>query len=295
MDVGHVRSIRWVKDDNPNSVVNSDPILTKNGKTAAQNRWIAYNKSKGQYTSAMEHAVPEQFWVDKTQCRYINDRGVVENTTLADCAQGISAVKAIAIAQSQGQKLYTINPSNRDGALPKLRLGGDAGAEIRSAIEAGKEVTFHESQINSQGWHGIGYIIIDPDTGAGSYLIEGAGNGGVLLFLGAFIGLMIAEILIMTVATVASGGLAVGAALILAGVAMTMLIPVLALTSEILKDATDEQKACFVGGLFLGLGAATFSLGAILGATLNRILFYIGVAAGIAIPSTGDVGSCVRA
>ncbi|WP_377780101.1 transglutaminase domain-containing protein [Comamonas odontotermitis] len=295
MDVGHVRSVRWVKDDNPQSQINSDPNLTKNGKTAAQNRWIAYNKAKGQYSSAMEHTVPDQYWIDKNQCKYVDDKGVTQNPAKADCAQGISAVKAITIAQSQGQKIYTINPSNRDTALPKLSLGGDAGAEIRSAIEAGKEVTFHESSINAYGWHGMGYTITDADTGAGAYLIEGAGNGAILLFLGAFIGLMIAEILIMTVATVATGGLAVGAALIIAGVAITMLIPVLALASEMLKDATDDQKNCFVGGLFLGLGAATFSLGAILGAALNKILFYVGVAAGLAIPSTGDVGSCVRA
>ncbi|WP_347486128.1 hypothetical protein ABFV80_001148 [Vandammella animalimorsus] len=70
MDIGHVRSIRWVKDDNPNSPINNKPELTQNGKTAAQNRWIAYNKAKGQYSSAQEHATPEAFWVDKNQCRY---------------------------------------------------------------------------------------------------------------------------------------------------------------------------------------------------------------------------------
>jgi hypothetical protein len=70
MDIGHLRSIRWVKDDNPQSAINAKPELTSNGKSAAQNRWIAYNKLRGQYNSAMEHAVPEQFWVDKSQCRY---------------------------------------------------------------------------------------------------------------------------------------------------------------------------------------------------------------------------------
>ena len=45
---------------------------------------------------------------------------------------------------------------------------------------AGKEVTFHEKSINAHGWTGVGYIIVDPDTGAGAYLIEGKGNGGDL-------------------------------------------------------------------------------------------------------------------
>lgn len=181
MDVGHLRYIRWVKDDHPSSPINSDPALTQNGKRAAQNRWITYNKGQGQYASAMEHATLEEFWVDRSQCRHTDSNGQTQNPTMATCAEGISAVKAIAIAQSQGQKIYTINQSNRATALPKLTLGGDVGAEIRNAIQAGKEVVFHEHAINAHGWTGFGYIIVDPDTGAGAHMIEGRGNGGMLL------------------------------------------------------------------------------------------------------------------
>jgi hypothetical protein len=130
----------------------------------------------------MEHAVPEQFWVDKTQCRYDNEQGQAQNPAKQDCAQAISAVKAIAIAQAQGQRIYTINQSNAATALPKLPVGGTVGQEIRSAIQAGKEVTVHERQISAHGFAGYGYIITDPQTGAGAYLIEGRGNGGNLLF-----------------------------------------------------------------------------------------------------------------
>ena len=171
MDIGHMRYMRWVQDDNPQSAINNKPELTANGKSAAQNRWIAYNKMRGQYASAMEAAAPEAFWVDKTQCRYQDSSGVIQNPALADCQQAISAVKAIAIAEQQGQKVYTINQQNRATALPKLTIGGDVGDEIRNAINAGKEVTFHEGAINAYGWTGSGYSIIDPDTGVGSYLI----------------------------------------------------------------------------------------------------------------------------
>ena len=181
MDIGHLRSIRWVKDDNPQSAINAKPELTHNGKSAAQNRWIAYNKLRGQYNSAMEHAVPEQFWVDKSQCRYENEQGQIQNPTQADCAQAVSAVKAIAIAQAEGQRIYTIDQSNAATALPKLSVGGTVGQEIRSAIEAGKEVTFHERGINAHGFSGYGYVITDPETGGGAYLIEGRGNGAILL------------------------------------------------------------------------------------------------------------------
>ena len=178
MDIGHLRHVRWVKDDDPKSQINNKPELTANGKSAAQNRWIAYNKMRGHYSSAMEHAVPEQFWVDKNQCKHTDENGIIKNPALRPCAEGISAVKAITIAQSQGQKIYTINRNNAAMALPKLPVGGDTGAEIRNAIQAGKEVTVHQSPINSHGWTGYGYVVVDPDTGAGGYIIEGKGNGG---------------------------------------------------------------------------------------------------------------------
>jgi hypothetical protein len=267
IDVGHVRSVRWVKDDNPQSQINSDPNLTKNGKTAAQNRWIAYNKAKGQYSSAMEHAVPEEFWVDKSQCRYLDDKGVTQNPTKADCAQGISAVKAIAIAQSQGQKIYTINQSNRDTALPKMSLGGDAGAEIRSAIDAGKEVTFHESSINAFGWHGVGYSITDADTGAGAYLIEGAGNGGVLALFGA--GLVI--VLGMYLAPLLAGAALLAVCLL---ISIAVHVAILALADLIMSGELNP------GDIFTGSAAAL---------SLIRALATLLTALGITVAAPGGV------
>ena len=178
MDIGHLRHIRWVKDDDPKSQINDKPELKQNNKSAAQNRWIAYNKMRGQYASAMEHAAPEAFWVDKTKCSHTDENGRIQNPTLNPCAEAISAVKAIAIAQSEGQKIYTINKQNAQTALQKLPIGGEVGSEIRNAVNAGKEVTVHEKSINKHGWKGFGYIVIDPETGAGAYIIEGSGNGG---------------------------------------------------------------------------------------------------------------------
>ena len=185
IDVGHLRHIRWTQDDNPQSAINNKPELTHSGRTAAHNRWIAYNKMRGQYSSAMEHAIPEQFWVDRNKCSYLDDKGQLKNPNLQPCQEAISAVKAIAIAQSQGQKIYTINKDNAATALPKLQLSSTVGQEIRNAIEAGKEVTFHEKAISAHGWSGQGYIIVDPETGAGAYLIEGRGSGGFIAALAA--------------------------------------------------------------------------------------------------------------
>ena len=178
MDIGHLRHVRWVKDDDPKSQINDKPELKQNNKSAAQNRWIAYNRMRGQYASAMEHAAPEAFWVDKMKCSYTDENERIQNPTLNPCAEAISAVKAIAIAQSEGQKIYTINKANAQTALAKLPIGGEVGSEIRNAVNAGKEVTVHEKSINKHGWKGFGYIVIDPETGAGAYIIEGNGNEG---------------------------------------------------------------------------------------------------------------------
>ena len=68
---------------------------------------------------------------------------------------------------------------NAPNAIAALAASG-AGGEIKEAIQAGMEVTFHERGINAHGWSCTGYSIVDPETGVGSYLIEGKGNGGEL-------------------------------------------------------------------------------------------------------------------
>lgn len=95
-------------------------------------------------------------------------------------AQGISAVKALALASQQGQKIWTINQSNVNLALSRINLGADAENDIRNAVNAGKIATAHETRINFNGWVGEGYTLIDPQTGAGGYIISGGGNGGEL-------------------------------------------------------------------------------------------------------------------
>ena len=96
-------------------------------------------------------------------------------------AQGISAVKALAIASAQGQKIWTISQNNLETAMAALQLDADSKAEIRAGVLAGNVVTAHEKPINFNGWVGEGYTIIDPQTGAGAYKIAGGGNGAIVV------------------------------------------------------------------------------------------------------------------
>lgn len=50
--------------------------------------------------------------------------------------------------------------------------------DITNAVNAGKVVTVSKTNINFNGWNGCGYIITNPETGAGGYMISGGTNGG---------------------------------------------------------------------------------------------------------------------
>jgi hypothetical protein len=134
---------------------------------------IAYLRQVGSAGSGFENAVPERMFADTT--KPLNDPSQ---------PQGVSAVKVLAIAASQGQKIYTLNQHNQalhPTILAQIIIDPEARAEILNALAAGKEVTVHASPITQSGWTGSGYTVLDPDTGAGAYKISGGANGGALL------------------------------------------------------------------------------------------------------------------
>lgn len=120
-------------------------------------------------SSALEHSVPEQFF-----------------STAENSAKGISSVKALQLANSQGIPIYTISQSNVATILPQLKLDSGMIGDIQNAVNAGKIVTAPKNDIVFNGWTGSGYIIIDPNTNAGAYMISGGSNGAYFSYIGAF-------------------------------------------------------------------------------------------------------------
>lgn len=141
----------WVADVNANT--DGDANKRRN-----------FQLQTGMLSSALEHAVPEQMFSTPTQP-----------------AQGVSAVKALQIAASEGQRTYHITPGNQAQVLPSLRLDRLAMTEITQALAAGKEVITHTDRITVSGWTGEGYVLLDPVTGAGAYKIAGGINGGFFI------------------------------------------------------------------------------------------------------------------
>lgn len=117
----------------------------------------------GMRSSALEHEVPEKLF-----------------SSIDNPAWGISAVKALKIANDQGIPIYTINQLNINTVLPQLQLDADTKTDILNAVTAGKVVTVSKTNITSNGWTGVGYIVMDPNTGAAAYMI-GATSGAYIL------------------------------------------------------------------------------------------------------------------
>lgn len=115
----------------------------------------------GILSSALEHAVPEQLFVN------------AQNP-----GEAISAVKALQKANAAGQRIYHITPANQSAILGNIHHDVDTMNEIRNALNAGKEVITHTDAVSVPGWSGAGYIITDPGTGDGAFKIAGGGNGG---------------------------------------------------------------------------------------------------------------------
>jgi hypothetical protein len=129
-----------------------------------QDKPIQFLLNSGANSSVLENIVPEQFW-----------------STSDNSAQGVSAIKALQIANDQGIPIYTISQSNISSILPQLQLDSGTIADIQNAVNAGKVVTVSKSDINFDGWVGCGYDIIDPSTGDGAYMIGGGMNGAWIM------------------------------------------------------------------------------------------------------------------
>ena len=143
------------------------------GKDSAATTRVAFMRSLGGQYSAHEHLIPETLFRDGS-------------LPPADPGQpqAVSAVRAIAIAASQGQRIYTLNSANQATHASTIsQLGIDSGVkqEITNALASGKEVTVHQGNINYAGFNGSGYVITDPETGAGAYKISGGTSGAKLI------------------------------------------------------------------------------------------------------------------
>jgi hypothetical protein len=125
-------------------------------------------------------------------------------TNEAHPGEAVSAVKALAVASAEGQRIYQITSANV-GVVNGLNIGQEVKDEIIASVAVGKEATVSESSITVAGWTGVGYIISDPDTGAGAYRISGGSNGALLLGVAwLMVGVLFFILALITASTITS-------------------------------------------------------------------------------------------
>lgn len=132
-------------------------VKAKDGNNDTVKRYML---NSGITSSVLEHKVPEQLF-----------------STPDNPVEAVSTVKALKIANDQGIPIYTVNQANIVTVLPQLQVGQQVKDDIQNAVNAGKVVTVSKTNINFNGWNGCGYIITDPETGAGAYMISGGTSG----------------------------------------------------------------------------------------------------------------------
>jgi hypothetical protein len=133
-------------------------------KDGNMDRVKQYMLASGERSSVLEQLIPEELF-----------------STSTNIVHGISAVKALQIASESGIPIYSIDQSNINAVLPQLQVNADVKIDIANAVSAGKTVTVSKTNITYNSWSGCGYIIIDPNTNAGAYMISSGTSGGLLL------------------------------------------------------------------------------------------------------------------
>jgi Transglutaminase-like superfamily len=271
LDIGHVRVMSWAQDND-------------------RRKWIGYQRLRGQYMSALEHAIPERLFSNPSRCSVAGS--TAPNGGLPACPRGVSAVQAIGVAAQAGQKVYTItreiyanSPSIVSGALSGH--SSSTRSSVQNALNVGLEVTIHEKPVTIGGWSGAGYTTIDPNTGAGAYIIEGGSNGGFLSedvsTWGAVIGLLIG--FAGTLGAIASG-----------------IIGVILAIDQYLALAAKGDCAQHFADLSLGLNVAAFLAGGIAGifgtlvlaVLVGLLMLYIGLFVGVILSMAADYACKVR-
>jgi hypothetical protein len=137
----------------------------------------------GMRSSALEHEVPMKL-LDSEGHR----------------VSGISAVKALSVANDQGIPIYTITSKNISSVLQNLELEPDAIVDIQNAVDAGREVTVSQRNITFHEFIICGYIVMDPNTGDAAYVIDGR-NGATFWLSVLWASLILLTIALATILT----------------------------------------------------------------------------------------------
>ncbi|HZM52338.1 MAG TPA: transglutaminase-like domain-containing protein, partial [Vicinamibacteria bacterium] len=91
----------------------------------------------------------------------------------------VSTARALALAVDAGIAVNDLTSANVETVLPGLPIAESAKAEIRDATSRGFLARVPAAPVSYLAWTGIGYVLIDEETGEAAYQLQGGHSGGV--------------------------------------------------------------------------------------------------------------------
>lgn len=92
-----------------------------------------------------------------------------------DC---ISTMSIFERAEKEGIGLVTLNEKSYNENISRVSADKDTLSAVKSAVNRGLTVIIPERGMEWDDWEGTGYLILNPETGAGEYMISGGLSGG---------------------------------------------------------------------------------------------------------------------
>ncbi len=151
--------------------------------------------------------------------------------------------------------------------LATIKLPRDIESDIRNSVFTGMEVTAHERAVDFFGSSQVGYIVLNPETGAGGYLIGGGENGAFLIMFG------LSALLLFGVFSFVSGGVGPLFALAFINAAVANIAAGVSLLAKALGQNAISTFACNL--MWIALGAVLASVVAaftVLGPVASTVL-----------------------
>jgi RHS repeat-associated protein len=96
-----------------------------------------------------------------------------------DVAGSLSAATLLLRANEAQIPIYELSQSNVSQDLPTLSLTDDDKTDIQNAVGAGQIVLVPAREMRVGSWSGVGYVVMDPTTGAGAWRVSGGLNGAI--------------------------------------------------------------------------------------------------------------------
>jgi RHS repeat-associated protein len=91
----------------------------------------------------------------------------------------VSTAKALQVAAAQGVAILEVTAANADEVTAGLPFDQQVLAEVRTAAGRGWSVRIPAAPVSYNLWNGVGYLLLDHETGEAAYQLQGGYSGGL--------------------------------------------------------------------------------------------------------------------